>query len=188
VTTENQTLFIPENISRLRFSELSVSRKLASVLRRLRVSTFEDLAGVSLREFQRVSDSGTELFLEIGQLIQRARRGDFAAPPFQQVRVKQDFPRFRIVHLPERATNTDYDAQSKLANDRVNSESPQDETIFIPQEARGQFLAAFPVSVRLKHIFEMQHFRLFGDLHGHKFSDFRRYRNCGKNRSMNCAN
>ena len=44
------------------------------------MSTLDNLSGVSLRDFQRVSENGTALFLEIGRLIEQARRGDFAIP------------------------------------------------------------------------------------------------------------
>ncbi len=47
-------------------------------------------------------------------------------------------------------------------------------------EARGKLLATIPVSVRLQHVFEFKHFKLFGDLHGRSYSEIRGYRNCGK--------
>ncbi len=180
MTKANQTFFIPESIRRLRLSELPLSGELARVLRRLRISTFEDLTGVSLSEFQRVSDSGTALFLEVGRLIQRARQGEFAAPPLQHASVKQVSGHSRFAGAPENAANTDCRAQNRPINDRIVSESLQDETIFIPQETRGKLLAAFRVSVRLRHILEFKHFRLFGDMHGRTFLEFGDYRNCGK--------
>src|SRR5438046_1201367 len=78
VVNANQTFFIPASIRRLRLSNLPRSRELASALRRLRISTFDDLTRASLLDFRRVSDKGTALFLEIGRLIERARRGEFA--------------------------------------------------------------------------------------------------------------
>lgn len=176
----NQTFLIPEAIRRLRLSELPLSGELAPALRRLRISTFDDLTGVSLRNFQRVSDRSTALFLEIGRLIQRARQGDLAASPVQHVRLKQASTHSRFPHVPERALRTPTAALTRPINANVVSESPQDETIFIPQEARGKILAAVPVSVRLQHILEFKHFRLFGDLHGCTFSEIGAYRNCGK--------
>lgn len=79
----NQTLFIPERIRRLRLSKLPLSAELASALGRLRIVTFDDLTGVSFRNFQRVSNTASALFVEIERLIQRARQGDFAPPAGQ---------------------------------------------------------------------------------------------------------
>ena len=176
----NQTFYIPEGIRRLRLFELPLTGELASVLRKLRISRFGDLAGVSLREYQRVSDIGTALFLEIGQLIQQARQGDFSEPPVQRMRMKQVPDHSRFADVLERSTSIDRRKQNKPMDDSIVVKSAEDETIFIPQEARGTPLATFPVSVRLLHIFGSKKFRLAGDLHGHALSDFRSYRNCGK--------
>lgn len=176
----NQTFFIPEGIRRLRLSETQPSGELARVLLKLRISTFGDLAGTSLRDFQRVSDISTALFLEIGRLIQRARQGDFAGPPAQHVRLKQDSSDSRVEGTLERAANADRRTENRRINAAAVSESQPDETIFIPLEARGKLLAAFPSSVRLKHILGSKNFRLVGDPHGLTFSEFLSYRNCGK--------
>ncbi len=168
-----QTFFIPESIRRLRLSNLPLSSELAAILHRLRVSSLGDLSGTSLRDFQSVSENGTVLFLETGRLIERARRGDFAIPPFRNAKlnpvVSQHRPRAKLVQMQRRHTP-----------DNAVSEWPTDEAIFIPVEARGKRLATFPVSARLQHIFEFKHFSLFGDLHGLSFSEIRGYRNCGK--------
>jgi hypothetical protein len=169
----NQTFFIPENIRRLQFSGLPQSPELASVLRRLRASTLDDLCGTSLRDFQRVSDNGTALFLEVGRLIERARRGDFTISPVGNERLNSVSSR----RLPPLSSIPKEKGQ---AGRRSVSEAPTDETIFIPAEAHGKLLATFPISARLQHIFESKHFRLFGDLHGRSFSEIRSYCNCGK--------
>ena len=51
--------------------------------------------------------------------------------------------------------------------------------IFIPQEARGQLITQFPISVRLANVLRSKGIRLFGDLHGLTFSGFSKSRNCG---------
>lgn len=178
----NQTFFIPESIRRLRLSELPLSRELASVLRRLRISTFEDLTGASLRDFQRVSDSGTALFLEIDQLIQRARHGDFAVPTLQQPSLNRLSGPSGVARAPVPGANTARVGQTKPVADRLVAEPklPLEDAIFIPQEARGQPLSAYSVSARLEHIFGWKNLRLAGDLHGLTFSEVSKFRNCGK--------
>ena len=53
------------------------------------------------------------------------------------------------------------------------------ETIVIPQEARGLLLARFPLSVRLTHVLAARNFRLLGELHGLTYFEFSKIRNCG---------
>lgn len=176
----NQTFFISAAIRQLRLSVLPLSNELGSVLRKLRISTFGDMTGVSLREFQHMSDRGTSLFLEIGRLIERTRQGDFAASLAKQPRLQQTLTRPRFPQVPKPLLPIPAARQTRPINAKTVSESPQDETIFIPQEARGKLLASVPVSVRLRHILQSKQFRLFGDLHGRRFSEFVSYRNFGK--------
>lgn len=144
------------------------------MLRRLRLSTFGDLSGGSLRDFQRVSDNGTALFMEIGRLIERARRGDFALPSMQSARLNPVSSRLSALNS---SLNRNGAAHGKAVSETI---AAGDERIFIPVEARGMLLATFTVSVRLQHVFEFKNFRLIGDLHGRSFSEIRSYRNCGK--------
>ena len=65
---------IPRSIRNQRISKLSVTAELASALRTLRISTFSDLIGLSLRNLQRVSDNSSALFLELSRLIKLAAR------------------------------------------------------------------------------------------------------------------
>ena len=134
----NQTFFIPESIRRLRLSSLSLSRELALVLRRLGVATLDDLCGVSLRDFQRVSVNGTASFLEIGRLIERARRGDFAIPPIQNAILNP------VSNRRPPALNSAIKAEARM-NHKAVSEVTADEMIFIPLQARGKLLATFPL-------------------------------------------
>ena len=177
-----QTFFIPESIRRMRLSGLNPSRALSSALRKMGVETFGDLSGVDLRHFQRVSKAGATLFVEVGELIRRARQGDFAAPSFAHPRAqarpialnapRPTMPLPLASPSPQNVMRTDAHA--------AKPKSPPEETIFIPQEARGTPLAAFRPSVRLQNIFEAKAFRLFGDLHGRAISDFLKFRNCGR--------
>ncbi len=66
---------IPRNIRGQRITELPMTGELASALRTLRISTFHDLVGVSLRDLQRVSDKSAALFLELSRLIKLAAAG-----------------------------------------------------------------------------------------------------------------
>jgi hypothetical protein len=77
---------IPKSIRRLRLSSLPLTTELASGLRRLRISTFKDLVGVSLRDFQRVSNKSAALFLELSRLIKAVARGNGASIPAGGVR------------------------------------------------------------------------------------------------------
>jgi Sigma-70, region 4/Bacterial RNA polymerase, alpha chain C terminal domain len=52
--------------------------------------------------------------------------------------------------------------------------------IFIPQEARGQPIAKFPISVRLAHVLQSKGIQLIGELHGLTFSGLAARRNCGQ--------
>lgn len=168
----NQTFFIPESVRRLRLSTLPLSTELASALRKLCVSVFDDLSGVSLRDFQRVAANGNALFSEIGRLLERARHGDFVVSLGRNMRLN-------TVSSHRVAPNLAFKRQARPANE-VLLEASAGETIFIPLEAHGVPLAMFSVSVRLQHVFEFKHFRLIGDLHGLSFSEIRSYRNCGK--------
>ena len=150
VAIENQTFFIPESIRRLRLAELPVSGELAGRLRKMGISSLGDLAGASLRDFQRVSNKGRELFLEVVRLLQQARQAD---------------PGLRAGH--------------RETDDGAALGPPRDETIFIPLEARGKPLAILPLSVRLRHALEAKGFRLVGDLHGRTLSGCRNYANVG---------
>jgi hypothetical protein len=44
--------------------------------------------------------------------------------------------------------------------------------IFIPQEARGQPIAKFPISVRLAHVLQSKGIQSIGELHGLLFQDW----------------
>jgi hypothetical protein len=77
---------IPKSIRRLRLSSLPLTTELASALRRLRISTFKDLVGVSLRDFHCVSDKSAALFLELSRLIKVAAAGDAASLPIDHVK------------------------------------------------------------------------------------------------------
>ena len=52
--------------------------------------------------------------------------------------------------------------------------------IFIPCDLRGQRIADFPFSVRLRHVLERRRIKLLGDLHGLSTSEFSKLANCGK--------
>ncbi len=52
---------IPKSIRRMRIARLLLTAHLASALRSLGISTFNDLVGVSLRDFHRVSDKSAAL-------------------------------------------------------------------------------------------------------------------------------
>jgi hypothetical protein len=77
---------IPWSIHRLRISKLPLTKDLASALRRLRISTFNDLVGVSLRDFQRVSDKSSALFLELSRLIKVVATGNGGSLSASRVR------------------------------------------------------------------------------------------------------
>src|SRR5206468_710130 len=102
-----------------RISEMKQSGDLARVLRKLRISTFGRLAGTSLRDLQRVSDTGTALFVEIEGLIQRARHGDFAAPPAQHVRLKRTSSLSGVVGAPKRTENADRRVENRPISEDV---------------------------------------------------------------------
>ena len=59
-------------------------------------------------------------------------------------------------------------------------ETQTGEGIFIPQEARGQLLSSFSLSMRLRNIFAFKEFRLLGELHGLTYDEVSKYRNCGQ--------
>src|SRR3989442_15353808 len=133
-----QTLFITESVQQVRVSEIPVSRELASALRKLRITTIGDLSGVTRYDFLRVSGKGTALFREIGQIIQATRNGkdarDAKRAPLSPVAGKPDNLNPAGAHSknggPEDAGCPDgpaSEAELAAAND----------TIFIPQEARG---------------------------------------------------
>ena len=176
----DQTIFIPGGIRRLRFSELPLSGELASVLRRFRLFTFEDLAGITLRGFQRGSAHGTTLFLELVLLVEQARQGAFATPPCRPVAAKgvADSPRLAAAAYP--SVSGGAGAKKKPAGHPAILDSQHDETVFIPLEARGTALDTFPVSARLQHVFGFKRFKLASDLHGLPFSEVVEWRNCGK--------
>src|SRR5204863_176959 len=141
---------------------------LSAALHKMRVETFGDLGGLDLRQFERASKIGAKLFLEVGQLIHRARQkeggDDFDQPslaprPKWQVGVKPHAPR-RLAAIAATLPKAQKAAQSDLLSAELA------ETIFIPQEARGTPLSSFRLSVRLQHIFAAKGFCLIGDLNG----------------------
>jgi DNA repair protein RadC len=79
LATPIPSLFIPEKISGQRLSRLPLSASLFAVLKKLMAETFGDLSGMTIRDFQRVSNRGTALFVELTNLAQRVRNGEFAA-------------------------------------------------------------------------------------------------------------
>jgi hypothetical protein len=85
LATPIQSLFIPERISGLRLSRLPLSASLYATLKKLKVETVGDLSGMTIRDFQRVSNRGKALFFELTGLTQRARDGEFAAAFGQNV-------------------------------------------------------------------------------------------------------
>jgi hypothetical protein len=54
------------------------------------------------------------------------------------------------------------------------------ETIFIPEDIRGQPIPLANLSRRLAHVLEVRGLRLLGDLHGLPLDDFLKFRNFGK--------
>lgn len=165
--------FIPESLRHQRLSGLPRSAELASVLRKLRVSTLGELGGVSLSDFQRLSDQGVVLFLEAGRLIERTKRGDFAIIPFPKGKRS---PGSR----PPPPSPHSADGKKEATYVPANPASEELDEIFIPLAWRKELLSAFPLSTRLQRIFKYQRFRLFGDLHGRSLSEIGGYRNCGE--------
>jgi hypothetical protein len=181
LATPLQTLFIPEQISGLRLSRLPLSATLFAVLKKLRVGTFGDLSGMTIRDFQRVSNKGTTLFVELTNLTQRARAGEFAATLGQNGRQLNSIGLrpFRANTPAETVTKKDIVVSSTHLS-VTPLQVPTDERIFIPQEARGREISTFQVSVRLRHIFEHKRFCILGDIHGISYAEFGKFRNCGK--------
>lgn len=66
-----------------------------------------------------------------------------------------------------------------LVSSRNANRRPTD-MIKIPPEARKLPLQKLARSVRLAHVFDTAGFRELGDLHGWRWSDFGKFRNCGK--------
>jgi hypothetical protein len=58
-------------------------------------------------------------------------------------------------------------------------DSTETESIYIPSNLRGHRLANYDMSVRLTNVLHQASLRLVGDLHGHRFADFGKYRNFG---------
>lgn len=56
-----------------------------------------------------------------------------------------------------------------------------EDSIFIPQEYRGKRITELSISVRLRHVLENKKLVLLGDLHAMQYSQFLRFRNCGRN-------
>jgi len=139
------------------------------------ISTLGDLAGASLRDFQRVSNRGRELFLEVVRLLQQARQADLGARVLlRSVRI--------FAGSPQQARQADPGVRAGQGETDHSTASgrPRDETIFIPLEARGKPLATLSLSVRLRHVLEGRAgVRLVGDLHGRTLSQFRDYANFG---------
>ena len=138
-----------------------------------------DLSGMTIRDFRRISNRGTALFVELTGLTQRARDGEFAAAFGQNVGTSNSSG-LRTFHA-----NASIEAVAKKARDvsRLSIpplQVPTDERIFIPQEARGRTISNFQVSVRLRHILEYKRFCILGDIHGISYAEFVKFRNCGK--------
>jgi hypothetical protein len=74
-----QTFFVPKEICGLRLSGLPMSAALASACKKLKIASFGDLSGLSLKDFKSVSSRSTTLVVEFRELIQRARNGEFTA-------------------------------------------------------------------------------------------------------------
>jgi Sigma-70, region 4 len=99
---------------------------------------------------------------------------------FQQGKTKRSFGHSRDDES-KRSVSSCRGSHNESVIDSTASNSPSSEPIFIPQEARGQPLTAFSISVRLRNILlGRKKLRLAGDLCGFTFSDFLRCRNCGK--------
>lgn len=176
-----QTFFIPEKISGLRLSKLPLSASLIAVLKKLNVGTFGDLSGMTIRDFQRVSNRGVALFAELTGLTQRARDGEFVAAFRQNIGLLNS----TAMQNSRMASPLEADVKKNgvVSSTRLSvplSQAPTDEHIFIPQEARGLPISAFQISVRLRHIFEYKRFCILGDIHGVSYAELRGFRNCGQ--------
>ena len=134
---------------------------------------------MTIKDFQRVSNRATTLFVELTGLTQRTRDGEFAAAFGQNVGT------LNPSGLRKFQANAPIEAVAKKDSDVSRSsfpliQVPTDERIFIPQEARGRAISIFQVSVRLRHIFEYKRFCILGDIHGISYAEFGKFRNCGK--------
>ncbi len=134
---------------------------------------------MTIRDFQRVSNEGAVLFVELTGLTQRARDGEFAAAFGQNVGTlnSSDLQTFHA-NAPIKTVAKKDGNVSQLSVPPL--QVPADERIFIPQEARGREISTFQVSVRLRHIFEYKRFCILGDIHGISYAEFGKFRNCGK--------
>jgi len=74
---------IPESVSRLRFDELPITRRLANVLRSISVRTLSDLDGWTALELLERKTCGWRTVAEIQQLVERAIDGEFNQPPIK---------------------------------------------------------------------------------------------------------
>lgn len=125
---------------------------------------------MTIKDFQRVSNRSATLFVELTDLIQRARDGEFATVFGQNIGIlnSSGLQKFRVATPIETVA------------EKGGTQVPADEQIFIPQEARGRAISTFQVSVRLRHIFEYKRFCILGDIQGISYAEFRKFRNCGK--------
>jgi len=177
----SQTFFVPESIREQRLSKLPLSRALACVLLRLDCRTFSDLAGVTLRDFERVSGRGRALFQELSELIQRARRGEFGPRPPHSTAPGQGANCPVSGAASAHGASAGGEAQKPPAGDAGPRDSQDAETVFIPPEAQETPLTAFAVPPRLWHVLECRKLKRAGDLQGLVLSEvLRKWSKCGK--------
>src|SRR5271157_4827792 len=79
LATSFQNFFVSKDVSGLRPSDLPLSSVLSSALKKLRIKSLADLGNISVKDFQIVSGRSSELVAELGEMIQRARTGEFAS-------------------------------------------------------------------------------------------------------------
>lgn len=163
-----QHLIVPKQFSGLRLSNLPMSSCLVATLNRLQVETYGDLNRMTIDDFQRLRRMGTALLNELADLRRRVRDGEFDGGGRNAVVPNSSGLRA----LP--AT-----APPDIVANGGRPRKPDDERIYIPEEARGRIVFSLPLSVRLRHVLTHARLGFLGDIHGMSYAEIGRWPNCG---------
>lgn len=133
----------------------------------------------SVRELE---TAGLDVSIRLWNVLQKLgyrKLGDLHGESYKEIYLAKNCGRGTILELRDFiAEHLSEDDFQELAN-FIETHKPQSETIYIPQEARGLPLSAFPIPTRLANILNDLDFRLVGDLHNFPVKNLKTLRNCG---------
>lgn len=195
----NEVINIPKNLKQLPISYLIPSNHLASRLKKINISSLNDLHGQQYEKFLETAGFGKKLVSELQSLITFVTSlqsiSDFESILFASIKRKRaeektdntpEQEKQRVFAKPSNKSIREQDSgKIKIEKNRIKknvkklTSIPLKQKISVPIAVRELQVNRFPFSVRLVNILKNKNITLLGDLEKFSYSQLKKTPNCG---------